>query len=592
MKYILTIILALLTTLQSVSQNVKFTANAPLSVQEGARFNIKFVLENAEASTITTPDATGIQVLAGPQVANGSYTEMSSNGATIHTTSQTFTYTYQANKAGIAKVGVMTADVGSKKYQTQPLSIEVVAKGQQAQNTGLKDSDILLRLNLSKSKLYKGEAMLATLKLYTRVEIVNVANVKMPSFTNFWSEQLKGNNAPTRETINEKSYQVHTISQWLLFPQKSGKISIDASTLSAIAQIESPGSQNNDLYGLFMGGREVERIERKLQTNKLTITVLDLPQPQPANFNGAIGDFSMTSEISDNTFSANSAGTIKLSLKGRGNFPLITAPKADIPPTFESYDTKTSDKITNSSSGSSGTIKWEYPFIARAEGAYEIPAIEFTFFDPKTKKYETLSSGNMPVEITRSESQTQQTGAFISGVSKEDLKMLGQDIQFIKLGLKSAAPIGRTLMWSATFFGVIALIIALFFGSIFMMRKVIALRKDITHTKNKKANKVALRRLKKAKNHMIAEDAERFYDEMLKALWGYMGDKLAIEISELTKENVSARLQMKGVNPAKIEELMNLIATCEEAQYAPSQAAPTENTYNEALEIIGNMEIK
>ena len=591
MKYILTLILSLLTALPTLAQGVKFTANAPLSVQEGARFNIKFVLENAEASTITTPEATGIQMLAGPQIANGSYTEMS-NGRTVHTTSQTFTYTYQANKAGIAKIGRVTVEVSGKKYTSKPISIEILAQGQRAKNNGIQASDVILRLNLSKSKLYKGEALLATMKLYTRVEILNINNVKMPRFTNFWSEQLKANNTPTRETINKKSYQAHTISQWLLFPQKNGKIRIEAATLSAVAQIELQGSQNNDLYGVFMGGREVERIELKLKTNPLTISVLDLPQPQPANFNGAIGEFTMTSEISANSFAANDAGSIKLKLKGRGNFPLITAPKSGIPPAFESYDTKTTDNITNSSSGSSGTINWEYPFIARAEGSYEIPAIEFTFFDPKTKKYETLSSGNMPVEITKSSSQPSQSGAFISGVSKEDLQMLGQDIQFIKLGLKSAQPIGRTLMWSGTFFGSIALIIALFFASMFMMRKLIAQQKDITHTKNKKANKVALRRLKKAKSHMIAQDSEMFYDEMLKALWGYMGDKLAIEISDLTKDNVSARLQLKGVNPTKIEALMNLVATCEEAQYAPSQAAPTENTYNEALEIIGNMEIK
>ena len=593
MKYIITLLLTIVTSIPALSQAVTFTSAAPLSVEQGVLVRVEFTLVNAKAPKISRPVVTGADLLAGPTVYNGEF-NLTLNGRTITTPTQTFTYVYVATKAGTVKVGALTVNANGKNYTSKPLTIEVYAKVGNSKNSGAQpfsSSDVLLRLELSKRTLYKGEPLVAQLKLYTRVDLLDVGDVKLPSFTNFWSEQLKTNIPPSRQTINNRPYNAYHMAQWLLFPQKSGQISIEPSSLTALLQVAVQNTAN-DYAEVLHGETQYRRINRSLKTPALTVNVLELPQPQPANFKGAIGDFSMTSEISTNTFSANSAGSIKLTVKGTGNLPLITVPKADIPAAFEVYDVKTESKLSNNSSGSSGTVTWEYPLIARAEGSYELPAIEFTYFNPKTKQYNTLSSGILPVTITKSETNTTQSGAFISGISKEDLQMLGQDIRFIKLGLKNTSPIGSTMMWSATFFGLVALIIALFFGAIFMLRKVIEQRGDITRTKNKKANKVALRRLKKAKNYMINSEPERFYDEMLKAMWGYVGDKLTIEISQLTKENVSARLQMKGVSPAKIDALMSLISACEEAQYAPSQAAPTDITYNEALEIIGNLERK
>lgn len=320
------------------------------------------------------------------------------------------------------------------------------------------------------------------------------------------------------------------------------------------------------------------------------ITVKELPKPQPAGFAGAVGRFGLSSEISATQFTANKAGTITLKLNGTGDFPLIEAPKIQLPVAFEQYDTKISDAITNTVKGTNGTRTYEYPFIARAEGKYVIPAVEIPYFDPTTGKYATLRSEEFQVEIMRDDNSSGSSMSMVSGVTKEDLKLLGQDIRFIRVGNSELTGRNSLMLYSWSWLLIIIILLCCFVVGVILLKKQIAQRADLSRQKSKKANKVALRRLKRARGYMNSGEQSKFFEELLRALWGYMGDKLLIDVANLTKERVRAELTSRGVEADRIDEFMKLIAECEFAQYSPSASVSMQGAYGSALEIMDRFE--
>ena len=598
---------------------VEFNSRAPLRVSEGETFRIEFVVSvegnrqgDLDGAQFAPPDLNGIEVLAGPVPSRGVF--MSTvNGVSQSRTTATFTYLVRAGSAGRIRIPEAGVTVGGKSYRSKPLTIDCVKSGagsspQQpgrsggggADETGGKSSlsadDILLRIEVNKTEVYRGEPVAATLKIYTCVPIVGFEQIKYPALNGFWAQELEVTDTEGRtETVGGKSYHGQALRQWLLYPQRSGTLEIEQAQLSAVAQLVTQLPATGSHYDLIYGGApQIKNITAKLSSPAVKIRVKELPQPQPADFTGAVGQFEWTGGISGDRFAANTAGSFTLRLSGTGNFPLVEAPQIDLPVAFEQFDRKTTERLTHTARGTTGEKSFEYPFIARAEGDYTLPGIPFSYFDPAAGSYRRLTTPDFRIEILRDEGGGGTEGlGMISGVTKEDLRLLDSDIRFIRMGDPGLVRQGRVFLWSGGWFAAALGLAAVFAGLLVYLQKSIRERTDVVRTKTKKASKVALRRLKRAKTFMTAGREGAFFEELLRALWGYMGDKLAIEVANLTKERVQEELVVRrGVSDDEAREFLGLLAECELAQYSPAAGIQPQEAYRQALELIDKFESK
>jgi len=608
LKYILAAISAIfvLSSAHVKAAATTFELSAPPSVVAGDRFRVEFTITNGNPENFTAPTFTGFNVLAGPTPSIGTH-------ITIVGTKQellpwlTYTYVLEApSTPGKGTISASSIVSDGKTYSTKAANIDILPPGSSAAGSGsgrggstaqggLSSDDIILRMDVTRTSAYKGQALVASLTLYTRVGIAGLENAKYPAFNGFWADEIdvSNNRAVGRSTIGGKEYQSQVVRQWLLYPQKAGTLEIERSEFTAIAQVVTQAVNNGSLFDQFFGGgHSVENVRRSIVASPVKISVKDLPQPAPAGFAGAVGKFNLDASISSNTMNANSAGSITLKINGSGNFNFIEPPRLTLPAAFEQYDAKKSDKITTTTTGTSGVKEFEYPFVARAEGKYDIDALTFSYFDPEANKYVTLSSGNFNIEILADNTSGRNSQSIISGVTKENVKLLGQDIRFIRIGSPQFSTSGKVFLWSVPFFMTLIVILAVFAGLLFFLQKRIRERADIVKVKNKKANKVALRRLRKAKVYMMAGEETKFFEEMLRALWGYMGDKLAIPVANLTKEKIREDLSSKGIEPQQSEDFLTLISECEMAQYSPQAGIQMDKAYTAALDLIGRLENK
>lgn len=445
----------------------------------------------------------------------------------------------------------------------------------------------MLRVHVSKQSVFKGEPLLATFKLYRRVAIVGYEDIKFPSFNGFWTQDIDVSNAMwQRETLNGKVYESTVVKECLLYPQQAGTLVIEPATITAIAQVIVQSRRNIDPF--FGGGHEVYNLRRKLQTPRVNITVKELPAGAPASFTGAVGKFSMEASLSADQLAANSAGTFTVKITGQGNLPFIQAPKLTLPASFEQYNVKTTESIQTATAGTSGYRQFEYPFIARAEGTYRIDSILFTYFNPDRREYVTLSSQSFPLQITPDANGGESY--MIKGLSKEDVQMLGQDIRFIRLGKARLQPMREPFFLSGLYIGLLAAILVLFAGTYIALRKQIRDSQNAALIRGRRANKVAIQRFRIAKNYMEEHNQHAFYEEMLKALWGYMSDKFNIPVANLTKENVREELHKRGAAPEDTQLFSELITRCDEAQYSPVASARMSDVYRDGLELISRIE--
>ncbi len=614
---------------QGKGEKVEFEAQAPLRVGVGEQFQLQFTVGISGAANVdlnavqfAAPELEGVvRVLAGPVPSYGTF--MSTQGSVSQSkTTVTYTYLVQAETAGTIRIPAAGVTVGGKKYRSRALNIEcVTGGGGGGRSSGRGDSgsgdrssgggrqqrgkgganDVLLRIEVNKTEVYRGEPIVASLILYTQVDIAGVEQVKYPALNGFWAQELDVSGVGGgRSTIGGRVYHSQVVRQWLLYPQRAGTIEIEQAQFTVVARlVEEAAEQTGTVYDLLYGGvPQVKNVQLKISSPVVKIRVKELPQPQPEGFTGAVGQFELAGGISGDRFSANSAGAITVRLSGTGNFPLIEAPEIVLPEAaFEQFDRKTNERLTHTPRGTTGEKTFEYPFIARAEGQYTLPGVRFSYFDPETGTYRTLATPDFPVEVLRDDSGGSGTSGglgMVSGVTKEDLRLLDSDIRFIRMGDPGLVRRGRAFLWSWGWFLTAAALVAGFAGALYYLRRRIRERADVVRIRTKKASKVAARRLKRAKNFMTAGHGEgAFFEELLRALWGYMGDKLAIEVAELTKERVQHELVVeRGVEPAEAQEFSDLLAACELAQYSPAAGIEPAEAYRRAAELIDRFEAK
>ncbi len=579
--------------------DVSFKVDAPTITPLGSYLRVAFEVDaRPDDDSFEAPDFAGFDILAGPTVATGRQTYWI-NGKQTVTESYTYTYVLMPQAKGTYTIGAARISVDGRSYTTKPLPVEVIDEGDQSESRSNRNNsspeahvakdDIQLRIKLSSTSVYKGEAVRASIVLYTRTSIATINNVKLPTFEGFWSQELPaGEDSSSREELDGKVYTTYLLKEYLLYPQQSGALRIDPAELTAVAQVVTQSSRGFDP---FFGGQEVHNVNRKVSTPAITLNVKPLPEGAPRSFNGAVGQFTMQGSMPPSKISVNSAASISLTISGRGNLKFIDAPSVAMPESFEIYDTKTSDSIKVSAVGTSGTIKYEYPFVARSSGEFRIAPVEFSFFDPAKEQYVTLSTEPITLTVTNDGSAAGITADSRTLTSYgEKMKQLDRDIRFIHTESGKLRREHRLFMFSPTYFLLVVIIIAAFVVIYAVMRQRIRENRNIVQRRIKHANKVAVQRLRMAERYMKQQQRHPFYEEMLKAMWGYISDKFNIPVANLTKETIREELYRRGVAAADAELFCEIISRCDEAQYAPSTSNSMEEVYADAMEIISKIE--
>lgn len=608
-KVFLTLCL-LLTAFTAAAKEITMSVDAPRVTAVGAPFRIEFTL-NGRPDSFTAPDFEGFDVVAGPSTSQSTSISII-NGKTERMSSFIYTYVLVALSEGNQTIGAATAVKGKETVSTEPLMIEVVKEsgggaavttGQQQGSTtqaaagqSIAPDDILLLVTPNRHTVYEGEPIIVRVKLLSRAQLVNSTPVKMPAFEGFWTQEipLKQDEGWTREVYNDKIYESMLIREYILFPQKKGSITIEPMTMDFTVRLELPQTtQSNNIFDAFFGGAApYQDVRKRVSSQKSVINVKPFEQKAPASYTGAVGTFTVTSELSSDIISANNSGNIKITVKGSGNLPLVNEPDVKLPSSFEAYKVKTSEDIKTSVNGVTGSKTFEYPFIARATGTYTIDPVEFSYFDTGRKQFVTLRTQPMKIAVTADTTRNSGNGGttIITGITKDELKILGDDIRFIKTGGPNLHKTGSFFVTSPWYIAIILIMLLVFVLSVVYFRKRIKASRDITGQRNKKASKVALSRLKEAKKSMNEGNKTMFYQNMLKAMWGYMGDKLNIPNSKLTKDAIENKMAEKGVSEEIIKEYKEIISDCEFAQYAPSGSIDMHNVYDKAVKVISSLE--
>jgi hypothetical protein len=451
-----------------------------------------------------------------------------------------------------------------------------------------------MRAVADRTSVWKGEPVRVYFKLYSRFTDLRDEGVKAPSLNGFWSESLDVRHyQPQTENYNSAVYYTHIIGEYLLFPLQSGTLTVDPMQINLRIR-QMSGRQARSIEEMMMGvGPEVVETRRSVASQPVKIAVRELPAGAPASFNGAVGEFTMTGEAPPSQVTANAGETYLIRIAGTGNFRQIAAPEVALPASFEVLNSKSIDEIRPSSGGMTGSKQFEYPFIVRGEGNFRIEPVQFSYFDPRKGEYQTVTTPEVRMEVLADTLATSgvQGGGMVGGVTRKELEILNQDIRFIR---HDSSPElhrrGALLMGSVAWFAVAGALVAAFVALLVYLRRLIEQRRDVDMMRGRRANKVVLSRLKTAQKYMDEGNARRFHDEMLKALWGYMGDKLNIPAANLTRENVRERLTRKEVPAELITKYIDLISESESAQYSPAESAPMNEVYRAAADAISKIE--
>jgi tetratricopeptide (TPR) repeat protein len=585
------------------ADNISFHASAPSVVEVGERFRVQYSVNSQDVSHFSYPNFDGFEVIYGPSTSSQSSVQFV-NGKMSQSSSLTYTFTMVAQKTGAFTIPAASIQVGDATYKSKSLKIQVVAssggnqqsQGQSSRNSqtasrpqssGISSSDLFMTATASRTKVYEQEAILVTYKLYTLVNLTQLDG-KLPTLDGFQIQEI---NLPrtkefTTESYNGKIYHTVVWTQYVLFPQKSGTLEIPSITYEGVVVQQNRAIDPFEAF--FNGNSGLIEVKKKIATPKLTIHVSPLPS-KPANFSGAVGSFSVSSSVNTDKVKANDAITLKIRVKGTGNMKLISAPEVNFPKDFETYDAKANDHFSLTHSGLTGTREFEYLAVPRHPGKYTIPAAEFVYFDTGSHTYKTLKTEPYTITVEKGSGSNGSMSSYVN--NQQDVKELNQDIRYIKTNSVRQHRQDDNLFGSWKYWGAYLLPLAIFIVVLIVGRKRIQDNANIAKSRGRKANKVAQKRLKTADKLLREKNQAEFYDEVMRALWGYIADKLNIPLATLNKENVNMQLTDKQVDPALIDEFIKALDECEFARYAPGN--PNENmesVYERAVNVIEKME--
>jgi hypothetical protein len=598
MNRLVTLIWVLFTGIFSTfAQDVEFVASAPGVVETGQQFRLVYSV-NAHPSSINYPDLKDLSVLMGPSVSSSSSVQIV-NGRMSQSANYSYTFILVANKPGTWVIPPADIVVEGKKYQSNSLQIEVMGQAAATSSPGANTTnttpgaekgsgDVFLRVILDKRSVYQGEPIVATIKLYSKLNIREIGGLESPSFDGFFAQEIEV--PPLRslenENINGEVYGTGVLKRYALIPQRSGDLEIGLAKMDVVTSQRVGGRQRSVFDDFF--GSPVQNEIRKLNSNPVRLSVKPLPTSRPTSFAGAVGQLQMKASLDKDKVKANEAITLKIVVSGSGNLRLLDPPKVSLPPGFESYDPRASANLNQARGNVSGSRTFEYLMIPRHEGTYHIPPVEFTWFDPAGGKYMTSRSSDFTIEVEKGEETLVATGP---GLSRESVQLLADDIRYIKNKDMTLYPKGKYWVTNPLYMLGFVFFSILFGLTVFFARKRIRENADISRVKNKKANKVARKRLKTASTYLKGGNDVKFYEEMSRALWGYIGDKLGIPLADLSRERVESELRERSAGEEEIHHLLALVEECEFARYAPSTGFKSRNELlQEAIEAISKIE--
>lgn len=603
MRQLIFFLLLAITVLPIQAKNdVTLVAEAPDVVVSGDQFRLTFTVNTQKGKDFLAPSISGFDVLMGPSRSQQSSTQII-NGKVSSSSAITYTYILMAGKEGTYTIPAASIEVDGKKIFSNALTIKVLPPDQSAgnQQSGqgqsnssrgqiaggkISDKDLFITATAAKTTVYEQEAILLTYKVYTLVNLRQLYG-KMPDLKGFHTQEIE---LPQQKTFslehyNGRNYNTTIWSQYVLFPQQTGKLEIPSITFEGIVAQQTISDDPFDAF--FNGGGYIE-VKKKIVTPKVTINVKPLPA-KPDNFSGGVGEFTLSSSINAKEVKTNDAVTIKLTIKGAGNMKLINTPEVKFPEDFEIYDPKVTNNFDVSRAGLSGTQTIEYLAIPRHAGDFTIPQVEFTYFDLKSQAYKTLKTEEYHLKVAKGKGNADQVIADFT--NKENVKVLGQDVRFIKLGDTELLPKGKVFFGTTGYWLGYIIPFVIFVVLVIFFRKQAAENANIAKVKTKKANKVATKRMKLAGKLLAENKKNEFYDEVLKALWGYISDKLSIPVSQLSKDNIEAELMRYGVSDEVTKTFIDALNECEFARYAPgNENEAMDKVYAVSVEAISKME--
>ena len=601
MKKLIIILMALIAySTQMLADKVSFTASAPDAVVVGDQFRLSYTVTTQKVKDFRAPSIKGFDVLMGPSRSQQSNTQIV-NGNVTSTSSITFTYILMANNAGEYTIPGASIVADGDQMVSNSVRIKVLPQDQGDSNssssssthsssgTGVSNQDLFITASASKTNVYEQEAFVLTYKIYTRESNLQLNNAKLPDFKGFHSQEIEmtTNARWTPEHYQGRNYYTTVYRQFVLFPQQSGKLYIDPAQFQMT--VGKPIQSDDPFDAFFNGGSNVIEIKKSISTPKIAINVNPLPAGKPADFSGGVGEFNISSSINNKELKTNDAITIKLVISGTGNLKLISNPEIKFPDDFEVYDPKVDNQVRLTREGLTGNKVIEYLAIPRHAGTYKIPGVSFSYFDIRSKSYKTLKTEEYVINVEKGAGNADQVIANFT--NKEDLKVLGEDIRYIKQNEVTLQPKGSFFYGSMTywlFYIIPALAFIIFF---IIYRKQAAENANVAKMRTKKANKVATKRMKLAGKLLSENKKDAFYDEVLKALWGYISDKLNIPVSRLSKDNIEEKLRNHGVNEELIKEFLNALNDCEFARFAPGdENQAMDKVYSSSIEVISKME--
>ena len=583
--------------------DVTFTAEAPRTVVMGQNFNLVYT-SNAEARDLRIAELNNFEILSGPFTSTMSSTSII-NGQYSSSTSYRFTYVLSPQKIGTFTISPATANIKNGRYTSNSLTIRVLPEDQQSSGSSnssqrpsqggysssssqnVSSDQIFIRAIPSKTKVHEQEGLTVTYKIYTKVDIAGFENPKFPEFVGFMAQEinLSKNQQWNLENYKGSNYRTAILKQTVLFPQKSGTLTINKGSFDVVVRVRNTNTRARSIFDDFFDS--YSDVKKTISSNSIKIQVDPLPFGKPADFCGVSGKLKMSSSITSTKVKANDAVTIKVVISGNGNLKMISTPEFTFPADFEVYDPKVDNMFKNTPGGVSGTKTIEYLVIPRYAGKFEIPGISLSYFDIASRSYQTLKTNSYTLDVAKGEGGQMVSGNF---TDQEQVRLLGSDIRYLKNNIKLYQQ--TNLVYGKAWFWLCYLIPFLFFVIFLIInRKQVKANADVVRVRNRKASKVAVKRLKQAGIYLKEEKKESFYDEVLKALWGYTSDKLNIPLSRLTKETIESQLADYKVSEDIRKEYMDILQTCEFARFAPGEDSHAMDVlYEKTMNVMNKME--
>ncbi|MCH5347103.1 MAG: protein BatD [Muribaculaceae bacterium] len=600
MKKILSILIMMVLGLNSILA-ASFTLNAPSQVPVGEKFSVTYSLVDAEGDDLNAPQIEGCKLIFGPSTSYSSSFK-SYNGKSESSTRVDYTFIYRAERVGTFTIPAATIIVGPKTLVTKPATITVVdgnsrgrnqsqggnSPGQrnpvsvddpdtQTADRSVNPNDLFVRIIFNKTTAYEQEAIECTIKIFTKYSISSFMTTRQPSFDGCLIEEVDvGNLMGKMENYNGQNYMTAVLKKCIIFPQTTGKLTINSGEYDLnVVQYDHVN------MGLFTI-REPKERKLKVSSNTGTIEVKPLPEPRPAGFSGAVGTFEATTRLVGNTFKTNDPATLVYTITGTGNIKYLHEPAVDFPAEMEQYSPKSDITAKVNGSTVSGKMVIDYTFVPQSVGTFTIPGGNFVYFNPASGRYETVNLPSHTINVAKGSDAKDAGGA---------VKIRNTDILNIQMGAsgrRASEPLFYTLYYWLIFPVIIILV-----GAIIVIYRLRARRAaDIVGTRLARAGKVARRRLKAARGFMERGKADEFYEEMLRAMWGYLSDKLVIPVSKLSRDNISAELTNYGAKPEVIDSIISILDDCEMARYTPDSSARMNEVYDRAAQAIGRLESK